>query len=399
MIVQKYGGSSVASSEKIKTIAEKIKERVKGGEKIVVVVSAMGKTTNSLIDLANEISTTPSPRELDMLLATGEQVTAALLAMALVNTSVEAVSMNAFQLGLLTSDHYTNARIMDINLTKLNSELEKRKVVVVTGFQGITEGGDLTTLGRGGSDTSAVAIAAKLGTPCEIYSDVAGIFTCDPKLHPGAKKLDYITYDEILEMAALGAKVLHSRSVEIAKKHGVELYCGSTFSDERGTYVVNAFPEWLEQPVVTGASVDSNQIKVTLNNIPSDVEVISGVFNSVAEKGLNVDMISIVNVNGHGHVTFTVVGGNMQILKTAIEKALSNYSGWGFHEDADVTKVSVVGLGMSARSGVAARFFNVMREAKVKIIATTTSEIKISVLVNKSDSGKALKALIDEFQL
>ncbi|MBF0545332.1 MAG: aspartate kinase [Candidatus Riflebacteria bacterium] len=399
MIVQKYGGSSVATPEKIKAVASKVKKKVDEGKRVVVVVSAMGKTTNSLIDLAKEVTPNPPPREMDMLLATGEQVTAALLAMALSSEGINALSMNAFQLELMTSDHYTNARIMDLNLAKLQKELAARKVVVVTGFQGITEAGDVTTLGRGGSDTSAVAIAAKLGVPCEIYSDVVGIYTCDPKLHPTAKKLAYITYDEILEMAALGAKVLHSRSVEIAKKYGVELYCASTFSEERGTYVVNALPEWLEQPVVTGATIDANQIKVTLNNISSDVEVISGVFNSVAERGLNVDMISIVNVNGHGHITFTVIGGNIQILRNAIEKALTGFSGWGIHEDVDVAKVSVVGLGMSARSGVAARFFNVMREAKVKIIATTTSEIKISALVHKSDSGKALKALIDEFKL
>ncbi|MFZ2960435.1 MAG: aspartate kinase [Candidatus Ozemobacteraceae bacterium] len=399
VVVQKYGGSSVATSEKIKNIANRIGKRVALGERLVVVVSAMGKTTDGLISLAKEITPAPDPREMDMLLATGEQVAAALLAMALKADGIEAVSLNAFQLEMLTSDHYSNARIVDLNLAKLTRELEKRKVVVVTGFQGITEAGDLTTLGRGGSDTSAVAIAAKLGAPCEIYSDVVGVFTCDPKLHPGARKLSHITFDEMLELAALGAKVLHSRAVEIAKKHSVELYCASTFSEERGTYVVNALPEWLEQPVVTGATIDTNQIRVTINDLPAEIGILSNIFNAVAERGLNVDMISIVNESGRGHLTFTVVGGNAVTLKSAVERPLNSYSGWTMTQDPDVTKVSVVGLGMSARSGVAARFFTVLSAARVTILATTTSEIKISVLVPKGEAGQALKALIDEFKL
>jgi aspartate kinase len=237
MVVQKYGGSSVADIERIKNVAARIEKRVKNGDKLIVVVSAMGKTTNELIALAGKISSQPSPRELDMLLATGEQVSAALLSIALMELGVRSISYNAFQLNINTFGEFSNARIADINLNKIYSELEARDVLVVTGFQGINPEGDLTTLGRGGSDTSAVAIAAKACVPCEIYSDVAGIYTCDPKVHEKARKLEYITYDEMLELAALGAKVLHSRSVEIAKKYNVELIF-SLFS------VKKEVPEW-----------------------------------------------------------------------------------------------------------------------------------------------------------
>ena len=399
MIVQKYGGSSVATAEKIHNVADRIKKRVLEGEKLIVVVSAMGKTTNHLVELAREISSEPDPREMDMLLATGEQVSAALLTMALHELGVRAVSYNAFHLELLTTGEYSNARIMDMNIERLERQLEEVEVTVVTGFQGVSPEGNLTTLGRGGSDTSAVAIAAKLGVPCEIYSDVAGIYTCDPKIHPEAKKLEYITYDEMLELAAQGAKVLHSRAVEIAKKYSVDLYCASTFSDERGTYVVNNLPEWLEQPVVTGVTMDSNQMKVTMNYIPNDIQLMSKLFTALAEKSVNVDMISTVNENGHSHLTFTVVAGNIRTVKEIVDQVLDGVDGWEFNEDSGVTKISAVGVGMRSSAGVAARFFSALGKEKVKVLATTTSEIKISALVPKEEAGRAMKELIDEFSL
>lgn len=399
MVVQKYGGSSVADPERIMNVATRIKGRVDRGEKLIVVVSAIGKTTNELISLARSVASDPDPRELDMLLATGEQVSAALLSIALIELGVSSVSYNAFQLNIDTFGEFSSARIADINLKKIYTELEKRDVLVVTGFQGVDEEGNLTTLGRGGSDTSAVAIAAKAGVACEIYSDVAGIFTCDPKLHTLARKLEYITYDEILELSALGARVLHSRAVEIAKKYNVELTCLSSFSEEGGTKVVAELPEWLEQPVVTGATIDTNQLKVTINNLSDHSDLLSGIFNAVAGAHFNVDMISVVNENNHTHLTFTVLSGNSLAIKRTIEDALKDSSGWDLTLDDNVAKVSVVGVGMRSSAGVAARFFSSLLKAGVKIIAATTSEIKISVLVIKSQAGDALKALLDEFKL
>ncbi|TDY55861.1 aspartate kinase [Aminivibrio pyruvatiphilus] len=399
MIVQKYGGSSVATAEKIRGVAERIKQRVDRGEKLVVVVSAMGKTTNSLIALAEQVSQEPSPRELDMLLATGEQVTSALLAMALCDMGIPALSYNAFQLGLTTTGSFNNARIMDLNLSRLRMQLERRSVLVVTGFQGVTPEGDVTTLGRGGSDTSAVAIAAKCGCPCEIYSDVPGVFTCDPNRVPGARKLDYITYDEMLELSSLGAKVLHSRAVEIAKKYSVDLYCGSTFSDERGTCVVNSLPEWLEQPVVSGVTTDSNQTRLTISRLPRSMEALSALFTGLAEQGVNVDMISTVNENGHSHLTFTVVDATEKAVLRTVRDVLAPWEGWSVSEDRNVVKVSAVGVGMKSAPGVAARFISALSRKGIAMLGTTTSEIKISALVATEDGNAALRALVEEFGL
>ncbi len=399
MLVQKYGGSSVASSERIRNVADRIKGRVDSGEKVIVVVSAMGKTTNDLISLAENLSEEPDPRELAMLLSTGEQMSAALLSMVLIRMGVKSISHNALQLDITTVGDFGNARIADLNLDKIYSELEDHDVIVVTGFQGVDTEGNLTTLGRGGSDTSAVAIAAKAGVPCEIFSDVAGVYTCDPKLHKDARKLEYITYDEMLEMAALGAKVLHSRSVEIAKKYNVEILCLSSFSEEGGTRVVNRLPEWLEQPVVTGATIDTNQLKIAINKLPGNTEIISKIFQAVAGSSFNVDMISIVNDNGYIHLAFTVISASPAAIKRTIENVLVDVDNWELAIDEDVAKISTVGVGMRSSSGVAARFFLALGKAGVKIIATTTSEIKISVLVPKSQASTALKALLDEFEL
>ncbi|MBN2252279.1 MAG: aspartate kinase, partial [Kosmotogaceae bacterium] len=382
-----------------KNVAERIKGRVDSGEKVIVVVSAMGKTTNDLISLAENLSEEPDPRELAMLLSTGEQISAALLSMVLIRMGVKSISHNALQLDITTVGDFGNARIADLNLDKIYTELEDHDVIVVTGFQGVDTEGNLTTLGRGGSDTSAVAIAAKAGVPCEIFSDVAGVYTCDPKLHKDARKLEYITYDEMLEMAALGAKVLHSRSVEIAKKYNVEILCLSSFSEEGGTRVVNRLPEWLEQPVVTGATIDTNQLKISINKLPGNTEIVSKIFQAVAGSSFNVDMISIVNDNGYIHLAFTVLSASPAAIKRTIENVLVDVDNWELAIDEDVAKISTVGVGMRSSSGVAARFFLALGKAGVKIIATTTSEIKISVLVPKSQASTALKALLDEFEL
>lgn len=397
LVVQKYGGSSVATIDHIKKVASKIVKKVSEGFKVVVVVSAMGNTTNDLIALADQVSSKPGPREMDMLLATGEQVSAALLAMALEDQGVSAKSFNSFQIEVLTTGSYRDAKIVDLDLTRLRKELEDNSVAVITGFQGISESGDITTLGRGGSDTSAIALAAKLKVRCEIYSDVDGIYTCDPRVVPEAQKLDYVVYDEMLEMAALGAKVLHSRGVEIAKKYEVELYCGSTFSEREGTLIVNSLPEWIEQPVVTGIAVDINQMRITLEGLPDGVDLLTRLFRGLADDGVNVDMISTVSAGDHVSVTFSVVSGHLEIVKKAVSRSLQGVDGWSILDNDAVAKVSAVGVGMKASAGVAARFFSALESAGVSVLGTTTSEIKISVLVPRGQATQAAKSLVAEF--
>lgn len=399
MIVQKYGGSSVATPQKIISIAKKIGSRIPEEKKIAVVVSAMGKTTDGLIALAKKVAGQPAKREMDMLLSTGEQITTALLSMALNDIGIPAISFNAFQLQIVTNANYSNARIKDINLSKLTKEFEDHDVVVITGFQGITEEGDITTLGRGGSDTSAVAIAAKMGVPCEIYSDVDGIYTCDPRLDPDARKLDFITYEEMLEMASAGAKVLHSRAVEIAKKYSVNLYCASTFSEKGGTHVVSKLPEWLEQPVVTGIASDSHQMKFTLSGIPSDTGFFRNIFIVLAQKEINIDMLTIVDIGEKAHINFTVTAGDSDTVKDTIRKVLEGIQGWTLSENENVTKISLIGVGMESSPGVAARVFSALKKYEIKILGTTTSEIKIAVLVDTSDLDRTITALAEEFNL
>ncbi|MBM7559208.1 aspartate kinase [Marinitoga litoralis] len=394
IVVQKYGGSSVADAEKIKFVANKVKKKVDEGYKLVVIVSAMGKTTDNLIKLAKEISEKPHPRELDMLLTTGEQMSVALLSMALIDLNVKTKSLNAFQAGIFTTSDFNKARIHRFKTSKILKFLEENDVLVITGFQGITEEGDYTTLGRGGSDTSAVAIAAALNSECEIYSDFPGIFTFDPRRYPNAKKLKYVTYDEMLEMASLGAKVLHSRAVEVAKKYNVKVYCASTFSEEEGTYVV---ADNIENPVVTGMSVMENQTQVTITNLPFDHAIIYNIFDKIAQKGFNVDMISIININNKLNVSFTIIEEEMEHFDSYLKEALSNFNESQVTYEHGYAKVSVVGIGMKTEKGVASRFFKALEDIPIRMV--TTSEIKISCLLEKKYLDMATKAIIREFEL
>lgn len=401
LVVQKYGGSSVGSPEKIKNVAARVKARVDKGDRLAVVVSAMGKTTDGLIALAKDISSRPSSREMDMLLATGEQVSAALLAMALHELGVRAVSRNAFQLGIVTSGNYSNARIKDIDLSCLERDFRNNSVVVITGFQGVTPEGDLTTLGRGGSDTSAVAVAARAGAPCEIYSDVPGIFTCDPNQVKGARRLDYITYEEMLELASLGAKVLHMRSVELARKYGVRLYCASTFSEERGTHVVEKLPEWMESPVVTGVTVARNQTKFVVKRIPGNGDILTGIFHVLALAGVNIDMISTASDEDLSFLTFTVLDGDADVVTRAVSDYMNERGlrGWAIEPGMPVAKVSAVGDGMNAVTGVAGRVFSALRKRSISILGISTSDINISVLVDGTRADEAVETLAEEFAL
>jgi len=396
IVVQKYGGSSIADKERILNVADKIKKRIEKGDKVVVIVSAMGNTTDNLIRLAKSLSKNPHPREMDMLLTTGEQISIALLSIALIELGIKAKSFNAFQLNIKTTHDFTKARIKDIDSNKILKELELNSVVIVAGFQGVTENGDLTTLGRGGSDTTAVAIAAKLGSHCEIYSDVDGIYTSDPRIIPNAKKLKYITYDDALELSSLGAKVLHSRSVELAKKYNVKLYCASSFSEKEGTWVIDKLPEWLEQPVVSGATIEKDQVKITLNNLPKDNKVIEKIFEILSDKKINIDMISMITSNKNIHLSFSVLND----LRKTIEESIKTIdSSIDISYEGMFDKVSIVGVGMKSSPGVAARFFKVLTDNGIIPELVTTSEIKISVLVSKKNSEKLLKKLVDEFSL
>ena len=395
-VVHKYGGSSVADPEKILNIAKKITARIKSGSKVVVVVSAMGKTTDNLIKLAKQITEQPDPRELDMLMVTGEQVSAALLSMALQSMHIKSRSLNAYSAGIQTTGNFTEAKIKDFDRTKLIALLGEVDAIVVTGFQGINEKGDITTLGRGGSDTSAVALAAALGVPCEIYSDVAGIYTTDPKLYPQAKKIPQITYDEMLELAASGAKVLHSRSVEVAKRFNIQIYCGSSFSNEKGSYVVSE-DMVIEKSVVTGLSVMDNQTQVLIKNLPVDYTLVREVFRKFALAGLNVDMISIINNVSDLGLSFTIVNEKKKSLETALKKTLKDLAGYNIEYHTGYIKVSVVGVGMKTGVGVAAEFFNALKNVPIRLV--TTSEIIISCLIEEKYKQTAVNALAKKFKL
>lgn len=394
--MQKYGGSSVADAEKILGVSKKVSKKVKEGYKVAVVVSAMGKTTDNLIALAKQINPSPNARELDMLLATGEQMSASLLSMALHKLKIISKSLNAFQAQISTEGNFNQARIKDFNTKKILQLFSKNDVLVITGFQGISADGEITTLGRGGSDTSAVALAAALNADCEIYSDVAGIYSTDPKLFPQAKKREFLSYDEMLELSASGAKVLHSRSVEIAKKFNITIYCGSTFSDEKGSYVMSE-DKIIEKEVVTGLTVQENQTQVVLKNLPLDYSLIRKLFHKVAVAGFNVDMISIIADENGLNVSFTIIDESKKSLATAIKKVLKDLSKYTMEFYPGFIKVTVVGIGMKSSTGVASDFFTAMKNIPIRLV--TTSEIKISCLIEKGYLSEAVKSIVKKFKL
>jgi aspartate kinase len=306
---------------------------------------------------------------------------------------IKSKSMNAFQLEILTTDDFNAARIKNLKVEKIEKFLAEFDAIIVTGFQGITEEGEITTLGRGGSDTSAVALAAAMNVNCEIYSDVAGIFSADPRVHPAAKKLKNVAYDEMLEMSSLGAKVLHSRSVEIAKKFNINIYCGSTFSDEEGSYVVD---NYLEEPSVTGISSMDKQTQVTISKLPLDYTITHDIFESVAKHGLNVDMISVISNSGL-NISFTIIEDEKHNFQKALSEVLQDLPKLNIKYQSGYSKVSIVGIGMKSSSGVAAKYFNALKNIPVKLV--TTSEIKISCLVEEKYKNEAMQALIKMFGL
>ncbi|MDL1956765.1 MAG: aspartate kinase [Candidatus Desulfofervidus auxilii] len=400
LIVQKYGGTSVGSIERIKNVAKKIAATVDAGHKVVVVVSAMAGETDRLIDLAKQIANPPDPRELDALLATGEQASAALLAMALKNMGYPATSFIAFQARIFTDNAFGRARIDQIDATKLKEQLEKGNILVIAGFQGIDRQGNITTLGRGGSDTTAVAIAAALKADvCEIYTDVEGVFTADPRVCPEARKIDRISYEEMMELAGLGAKVLQIRSVEFAKKYNVPIHVRSSFNEKEGTMVIDTDAE-MEKVVVTAVVHDKNEARITVKGVPDRPGIAAKLFEAIGDAGIVVDMI-IQNTSEEGitDMTFTVPKGDFQRALEIAKEAANKIEAEKVMGDEHIAKVSVVGVGMRHHPGVAARMFRALADAGINILMISTSEIKISCVIDEKEVKKAVQALHKAFNL
>ena len=400
LIVQKYGGSSVADVAKIEKAAQRLISYAKRGNRVVAVISAMGDTTDELVCLAKEINPNPSEREMDMLMSTGEQISCSLLAMAIHKRGMGAISFTGPQVGIITDTYHTQAKILKIETDRIKKELIRGNIVIVAGFQGLSTALEITTLGRGGSDLSAVALAVSLKADlCEIYTDVEGIYTADPRVVPEAKKLKSITFDEMLELSSLGAQIMHTRAIEVAKKFNIPIHVRGSFTKEEGTIIMRKTSS-IEKPVVRGITLTSNEAKLTLCNVSDKPGIAAHLFNELGCKNINVDMI-VQNVS-HKRTTdisFTVSKkGLTKALK--ISKSISKNVGAGeVISDETIAKVSVVGVGMKSHSGVAARCFSILAKNKINIDMISTSEISISCVVKKTAGKKALKVLHKGFKL
>jgi aspartate kinase len=401
LIVQKYGGTSVGNTDRIKNVAMRVAKYHKEGDQVVVVVSAMSGVTDNLIKLAKEIMPLPSEREMDMLLATGEQTTIALTAMALHSIGVDAVSLTGAQAGIVTDGVHTKAKIQNITPKQVHTLLDSGKVVIVAGFQGQTPEGHITTLGRGGSDLTAIALAAALGADlCQIYTDVDGVYTADPRIVTSARKLKEISYDEMLELASLGAKVMQSRSVEFAKKFGVVFEVRSSLNDNPGT-IVKEETASMEDVVIRGVSLDKNQAKVTIVGVPDKPGVAARVFNALADAAINVDMI-VQNVSSNAgspatDISFTVDKADLLKASRVIENLKSEVAYRESKADEKIGKLSIVGVGMRSHSGVAAKMFQTLATEGVNIDMISTSEIKISVIIDLAKGEPAMRAVHKAF--
>lgn len=396
ILVHKYGGTSVGTTEKIKRIAKRVIAEKEKGNDMVVVVSAMGKTTDHLVEMSKEIAINPNKREMDLILSTGEQVSIALLSMAFQEFGYDAIALTGFQAGIKTYGPHTKNKILDIDDEKIKNYLKEGKVVVVAGFQGVNENGDITTLGRGGSDTTAVAIAAKLGCPCHIYTDVDGIYSVDPRLYKEAKKLDVISYEEMMEMASLGAGVMEPRAIEIGCKYNIPIYVASSINDVGGTYI-KEYDEKMEANIVTGLSVCDDILMVTVSHILYNLDHVATLFEKLAIENVNVDMISqTAPVDGYINVSFTAPKDDLFV----IEKVMGDLEGKvEISIEDEITKISVVGIGMRNQSGVSGRLFRILADNGISFRQVTTSEISISYTIDKKDKEKAVRALSNELNL
>lgn len=396
ILVHKYGGTSVGTTERIKHIAKRVILEKEKGNDMVVVVSAMGKTTDHLVEMSKEIAINPNKREMDLILSTGEQVSIALLSMAFQEFGYDAIALTGFQAGIKTYGPHTKNKILDIDDEKIKNYLKEGKVVVVAGFQGVNENGDITTLGRGGSDTTAVAIAAKLGCPCHIYTDVDGIYSVDPRLYKEAKKLDVISYEEMMEMASLGAGVMEPRAIEIGCKYNIPIYVASSINDVGGTYI-KEYDEKMEGNIVTGLSVCDDILMVTVSHILYNLDHVATLFEKLAIENVNVDMISqTAPVDGYINVSFTAPKDDLFV----IEKVMGDLEGKvEISIEDEITKISVVGIGMRNQSGVSGRLFRILADNEISFRQVTTSEISISYTIDKKDKEKAVRALSNELNL
>ena len=396
-IVEKYGGTSVGSIEQILAIAKHVKEMKEAGHTLIVVASAMGGMTNKLISLASQVSTHMNKRELDSLLSTGEQRTITLLAMAIDALGVPAISLTGYQCGFITSHHHAHARIKDIDLTNVRKYLEEGKVVVVAGFQGATENGEITTLGRGGSDTTAVALAAKLGWECHIYTDVNGVYTIDPRLYPKAKRLKEITYSEMMQMACLGSGVLETRSVELASKYQVPLYLGKALEEKKkGTWIMENTKQ-LEDMPITGISVKDDYAIMRINHIENDGVFLGQLFKMIADLNINLDTISQqLDDEGKANFSFYCTEEQSRIIMENMDKVLEKYP---ITRMLGFIKLSLVGLGISTHSGIASKVLNTLRENEIPYYMITSSEISISLTIDAQDKEKAIEVLGKVFDL
>ncbi|MFZ5774794.1 MAG: aspartate kinase [Thermodesulfobacteriota bacterium] len=400
LIVQKFGGTSVANPQKIKAVAERVMRYHRQGNRMVVVLSAMAGETNRFVDLANQMQPIPDPREMDVLLATGEQVTIALFAMAVKDAGLDAVSLLGDQVKIVTDSMHTKARIKHIDAELINRHHDAGRIVVVAGFQGVTEDGDVTTLGRGGSDTTAVALAAALrADECEIYTDVEGVYTTDPNVCKNARKIDRISYDEMLELASLGAKVLDIRSVSFAKRYKVPVHVRSTFTETEGTWVVEEDKEMESNPV-SGVTSSKNEARITITRVPDVPGTASRIFNPITSEGIVVDMIIQNTRDGElTDMTFTVPRTDYKKTMQIMEKVRAEIGAESVSGSDDIAKVSIVGVGMRNHAGIASTMFKVLSDEGINILMISTSEIKVSCVIAEKYAELAVRALHDAFGL
>ena len=400
LIVAKFGGTSVASPERIQKVAQRLIAKKQEGHDVVAVVSAMGKTTDELVALAASVNSSPAKREMDMLLSTGEQVSMALLAMAVQACGYQAISYTGWQAGIATDDNYSSAKIDNIDSHRIREALETGAIVVVAGFQGVTAEGDITTLGRGGSDTTAVALACGIGADvCEIYSDVDGIYSADPRVAPRARKLDVISYDDMLELSSEGAGVLQARAVEFARKYKVVIHSRSAFSDAEGTLIKEVVPS-MEQAVISGIAHDTSEMKITMRGLHDEPGIAAKVFSILASNNVSVDMIiQNVSTDGKANISFTFPGSQKENAMEAVKRAADMLEASQVLIDENIAKVSLVGTGMKSSPGVAARAFATLAENEINILMISTSPIRISVVVEASQVEAAVRCLHTAFGL
>ena len=400
LIVKKFGGTSVANTERIEAVADNIQLEIEKGNQVAVVLSAMGKSTDELISLAREINPEPNLREYDALVSTGEQISVALLAMALLKRGINGKSYTAYQLGIKTNSSHSRARILDVEVSKINNEIQEGTVPVITGFQGMNENGDITTLGRGGSDTTGVALAVALeADECQIYTDVDGVFTTDPRVYDKARLLKEVSFEEMLELSSSGAKVLQLRSVEYASKFNLPIRVLSSFNDGEGT-LVQEEKNIMERPIVSGISSIDSEAKLTIRGVPDIPGVAAKILGPISDAGIEVDVI-VQNISAENNTdfTFTVDKSDALQAENILKSASDSLGGGSVEVDDDIAKISIVGRGMRAHAGVASKMFEALAASEINILMITTSEIKISVVIKKSEMKNAVKSLHDAFDL